>query len=285
MPKAKKRATPITFPRTGQSQRPVQSPMLTAYTQVSTGGEESTVPRYDFYVCHPAISSSLFVANANTAGSKRVAYGVCSLVLDLLSQFFVDLEAAILSAHGENAYWHVGAPAEGTRITHGASTSWITRPSAALGLTIANYYIANLSGFFHGVMLDEAQESIPNDYWAEYKTNTDIVLTDANRPFWDGEWKAMQRAFIGRYKSIVQEDRILIANSAGGTYNYLDGIAIESNHIATNSIPWAVAAFSRQALLRDQSPWRYPSQGPFNIAWDVPQLQSPNYIMLGRNEG
>lgn len=291
MPRARRRSTPISFPRAGAGH---VHPLVyhTALTQVNPSEEqEARFAGYDLLVCHPNVNTALLQAAHPTP--KKIIYSVASLILNFgASGWWFDLEADIVSAFGEDAFWHDGAPAEGTRISLDTD-QYIARPSAALGAFIADWVVDHMDPYFEGTMVDECQATIPNngpeDYWALIKTNTDIALTDANKPHWDAQWVAMQNAMLHGLKAIWQDERIVIANSAGATYPLIDGITIEASHVNTNGVPWAIERFRQQENFWRQSPWRYRSEGPLNVVWSSASsgnpLQAPKFIMAGTNEG
>lgn len=280
MARTAKRAIPVTFPRTGLSSRPLHNPMLTAHTQVNPT-EEANSGLYDLYVCNPNINTATFQANQKP-GALRLGYTAAAILLNF-DDFWNDLEGEIFAVHGENAFWHDGVPAEGTRLEL-EPNAWLIRPSAAVGTTMANAVIEHLVPFFHGTMVDEMQENLPNQYWDIYKTNTDIVLTDADRPVWNANWKSMQSAYIGRLKTIWQDERVVIGNTAGAIYPWLDGITIEDSHITSNGINWALGQWRAQEALWRQSPYRWRSPGPLNVAWNA-GIRLPNFVMDGYNDG
>lgn len=237
----------------------------TAFTFVDNG-DETLVDDYDLYVAHPTIDVD--VLKASVAGTPVVlAYVIASLTPRYASAFYT----AYLAVMVEGDFWHSGPPAPGNRIERDATT-WLVRPSASLGTRLANFYLGALSSEFDGAMEDEAQAMVPDEYWSAFKLvdpadNGGLPLTDADRPYWDGQWTAMHLAFQSTLKAGFGSQRALIANSAGAVYAGIDGITKERSHIIDDGEAVTRAEFEQQRLQWEAAPHRY---GPrvLNVTWN-----------------
>jgi len=280
----------LVMPRMG-SPGNIAIPMQTALSQVDPTEESTTPTTYDLYITHPAIDTVAFKARKKST-AVAIIYGATSIVLEAASDWYVDLDAAIVTALGGGAtgesaaFFHVGDPTSAAnRIEYAAGQSWLAKPSAVLGAAVAAYHVATMPDFFNGVFADECQADIPNDYWTLMKTDDNLNLTDASRPAYNHLWRQNISAFLYGMKAVWQEERIVIANSAGAVYPPVDGIAIEAAHIVTNGAAWAKQQFSVQHRYFEANPYRFRRVGKsgLNISFDYP-MGMPGIVLDGHIE-
>lgn len=282
----RKRTTPIYFPRAHASGTFRPYGPERALTIVSPSEESTVDPSYDLYVCNPTIATATLQGNVG-GGKIRLAYATSALIFQdpgTPSQYWQGLIAETTGTD----YWHTdGDPdSESNRLSPAGAelTHWYVRPSASLGARLAAYVVDNLPDYFDGVYSDETQGEVPNSYWNAWKT-ADDGPTDAERPAYDILWKDMQSAWLYGLKNIWQNDKALVANSAGAVYPNVDGITIERTHIQSMGEAWALERFLAQSQLCDRFAYRYRSnRGVLNVSWTYP-IQIPGFVMLGKITG
>jgi hypothetical protein len=255
----------------------------TAFTFVDNG-DEGAVDEYDAYVCHPTINDVLLEATAH-AGSIKLAYVNAPLMPDRSSAFYLGQLAAGIAAAGENAFWHDGFPATPANRIRFDAFNWYVRPSAALGTALANYFLGDLNPYFDGIFSDESTAGIQDHYWTAFKTvdpldNGGIALTDADRPYWEGQWDEFMSAFLDTMKAGFGSDRAVIANSAGDVWPGIDGITKEESHILVDGEAVTLAQFEAQKLEWEASPNRFGDR-VLNIAWNYDLPNEADLVYRG----
>lgn len=242
--------------------------------------QEALADEFDMYVCHPVINTTFLDANPNVpADSLKLFYGSTSIVQRSASAYFQGLRDVTV----ESDYWHTdGIMDEDHRITHPTSTNtWLVRPSASLGVRLANAMIDLTSDYFDGIYADESPNDIPNHYWNTFKTagGADAV-DDDDRPFWEARWDEMHEAFVTTFKNHFGSTKAFVANAALGTNPKWDGKTTESSHIVLAGEAAARASFEQQGAYWEESATKFGDH-PLNVAWDYPALQTAGLIMAG----
>lgn len=263
--------------------------LATAYNNVAPS-EEAFVEDFDLYVCHPLVNTTTLEANTPN-DSLKLFYSIVSAMPRFSSSYFVGQRAVA----SESDYWHSATPAaESNRIAY-SSALFHLRPSAALGAAIATYLLSATSSYFDGIYVDESYGDqglgnpfhVPDEWWAAWKgvapaDNGGVPLTDADRPYWEGQFDAMMAAAFATLKAGMGSSRAIVANTAGGVFPGITGVSIEEGHVALHGEAWALERFEAQRGQWEGDPDRFGVQ-VLNIAWNS-GIQEAGLVYRGTDD-
>lgn len=264
----------------------------TALSQVDPT-EEPTAGRYDVYVCHPDVDLAALAANPNVHDDALLLYYTfCSQVFALPSTYWTDLRAVTVEAD----FWHNGAADIHHRVPSQVNTNvppdtlaWYVRPSASLGDRLADQVLLQTNTSFGGAYADESQSDVPDEYWTAWLTETELGIVNDDRSAWDVLWDAMHTAFDLQMRAGLVS-KIYLANTAGGTSEFYDGITIEEAHVIANGVAVTMESFrlQKEYFLRGGVNYGWY---PHNAVWDrstipgtIESYQTPGLILYGTIE-